>query len=105
VSKKKSPLILGESGSLALFEKEKHFEKNDQADSFMVKKTGYSFHCNPLIFSVASPKVLPIYSTCHLLIIEYCKYYEFYPTMRHKNPIHISPGTDANPSSEETPEN
>jgi len=35
------------------------------------------------------PQVLPIYPCCYIRIKKYCKYYEFYPTKRHKKPTDI----------------
>ncbi len=41
------------------------------------------------VLSVASPKKLLIYPYCYIRIKNYCKYYEFYPTKRHRKPTDI----------------
>jgi hypothetical protein len=38
------------------------------------------------LFLLASPKKLLIYPSCYIRIKNYCKYYEFYPTKRHRKP-------------------
>jgi len=38
------------------------------------------------LFLLASPKKLLIYPSCYIRIKNYCKYYEFYPSKRHRKP-------------------
>jgi len=45
--------------------------------------------CNYLVI----PEVLPIYPCCYIRIKRYCKYYEFYPSKRHKKPTAILKST------------
>ena len=42
---------------------------------------------------VVIPEVLPICPRCYILIKTYCKYYEFYPSKRHKKPTAILKST------------
>jgi len=72
---------------LALFEQIKIFPKeNDPWE----RKLEIKGSCLPLTrLSLASPKKLLIYPACYIRIKKYCKYYEFYPTKRHRKPADI----------------
>jgi hypothetical protein len=54
---------------------------------YKVKKKGLSNSPKSLILLMASPRVLPVYPSFYLRLIEQHNYVEFYSSRRHRKPM------------------